>query len=110
VGAKRHCFALKRKHQTALKRILTSVTRSDADAVFKGQDEHLPIADFARSGRLDDGGDDFLNLFVRDGNFQLDFGQQVHDILRSPIALHLPSLSSMPSHLRNRHADDADLR
>src|SRR5690606_3521555 len=73
-------------------------------------DEDLAVADLPGAGGLQDGLDDAVGILVRDGELDLGFRQEVHDVLGAAVELRVAALAAEALDLRHRDALYADVR
>src|SRR3546814_6355211 len=83
-------------------RVRTGFTGTDTINLLEIKDENLAIADLAGSGRLLDRFDDLIQHVILDGNFELDLGQEIDDILGTAVELGVTFLTSKTLHFGNR--------
>src|SRR5580658_636059 len=69
----------------------------------------LPVADFAGACRHQYGLHRLIHHGVRQYQFQLRLGNQIHAVLTAAVNLGVPLLPSVAPHLNHRHALDANL-
>src|SRR6187402_124896 len=87
-----------------LERIGVDLLRADPDGLLEVDHEDLAVADLARACRGADRLDRALELFVGHGDFDLELGQEVDNVLGAPIELGVPVLPAEALHLGHRHA------
>src|SRR3546814_12207176 len=83
-------------------RVRTGFNGTNTINLLEIKDENLAIADLAGSGRLLDRFDDLINHVILDGNFELDLGQEIDDILGTAVELGVTFLTSKTLQFGNR--------
>src|SRR5690606_39040573 len=68
-----------------LERLCPGLAGANADGLFEIEDEDLPVADLSGVGRLLDRFDDLLEQLLLDGDFDLDLGEEIDDVLCAPV-------------------------
>src|ERR1700674_451104 len=87
----------------------TRFASANADGVVYVGNENLAVADAASLGRLLNGFDGLLQHFVREHDLDLNLGQEVDDVLRTPIELGVTLLAAKALRLEHSDALQTDL-
>src|ERR1700722_5115241 len=88
---------------------LAPLARANADRLFDGDDEDLPVADAPGLGALLDRFENVVHELVGHDDLDLHLGDEVDDVCRSPVDLFLASRAAEALHLGHGHSLDADL-
>jgi hypothetical protein len=82
---------------------------TDADSAIGRRDEDLAITDLSGLGGARDGAHHNFDLALLDGDFNSDFGQEIHGVIMALMLL-VAFLASKAHNLGNGHAFDASAR
>src|ERR1043166_4144060 len=91
-----------------LKRVRVGLAGADAQRVLDVDDEDLAVADLPGLCRGGDRLDHAVGAIVRDHDFDLDLGQEVHRVLRAAVDLGVALLAAEALHLGNGQSRDAE--
>jgi len=69
----------------------------------------LAVTDLAGAGRAGDGGDGVVDPLVRQGDFDLQLGQEGNGVFGAAIDFRMPFLAAIAAHFRHGQAGNADL-
>src|SRR5262245_51157175 len=92
-----------------LNSLFASFSRADPYGILDREHEDFSIPNSTSLGRRDNRFDDGVRHLVGGDDLNLDFGEEIDHILRSPIELGMPLLSAKSLDFRYRHPLDADL-
>ena len=97
-----------REEARGLDGFFAALAGANPNDIFEGGDENLAVADLARVRGRRDGAQRILEFVVGDNDFELDLGQEVHDVLGASVDFGVPLLATKPLDLAGCHALDAD--
>src|SRR5581483_1443503 len=92
-----------------LDRVDARLSGADPDRFLDVRYENLAVPDPASLGSPADRLDGFLDHVVAQDNFDLHFGEKIHDVFGAPITLGVPLLAAETLGLGHRDALQSDL-
>lgn len=88
--------------------VVPRLARPDSNNLLKRHLKYLAVADCACLCSVFDRGDNLSAILIASGNFDFEFGEEIHLIFAAAIKLSVPFLSSEPLDLAHGHSIKAD--